>query len=211
MLSCVIYKTVCGRISTIISLKCHAYSCNNYPTQVQSARKGIIQFKLSSITRPFDAGKSDKLAVDAMKRILAADSELTFFELYLLLGEPPLLMRHCPICRPADRSSTLVRLAGRLFFLSVGAHRSGKTWAKLRSRRPSKKLSHCGEWCSHQLWWLCHSSRDFSFNVILNSPIILITLLQKQTLEQASNWRFFYLYSFLNSRQNWTRSTSFYK
>jgi len=42
---------------------------------VQSARKGIIQFKLSSVTRPVTSVRADILALDAMRRILAADSE----------------------------------------------------------------------------------------------------------------------------------------
>ena len=47
--------------------------------QVQTARKGIIQFKLSSVTRPIDAARSETLSIEAMKRILAADRKLIVF------------------------------------------------------------------------------------------------------------------------------------
>lgn len=40
---------------------------------VQSARKGIIQFKLSSVTHPVNRVRADMLAQNAMRRILAAD------------------------------------------------------------------------------------------------------------------------------------------
>jgi len=43
--------------------------------QVQSARKGIIQFRLASVTNPVSRLKADKLALNAVGRILAADSE----------------------------------------------------------------------------------------------------------------------------------------
>ena len=55
--------------------------------QVQSTRKGIIQFKLSSVTKPLDRPKSDRLAVQAMKRILSCDSEHFFFQLGLSIAE----------------------------------------------------------------------------------------------------------------------------
>jgi len=42
---------------------------------VQSARKGIIQFKLSSVTHPVNRVRADMLAQNAMRRILAADSQ----------------------------------------------------------------------------------------------------------------------------------------
>jgi symplekin len=54
-------------------------SCPSIPVQppaapsVQSARKGIIQFKLSNITQPIERLRSDKLATDAIRRILSAD------------------------------------------------------------------------------------------------------------------------------------------
>jgi len=51
--------------------------------QVQSARKGIIQFKLSTVTRPIDAARSETLSVEAMKRILAADSKLIGLNVYI--------------------------------------------------------------------------------------------------------------------------------
>jgi len=42
---------------------------------VQIARKGIIQFKLSSVTHAMSRSRADALALGATRRILAADSE----------------------------------------------------------------------------------------------------------------------------------------
>jgi len=49
---------------------------------VQSVRKGIIQFKLSSVTQPVSRARADTLAHSAVRRILAADSQYSL----LLLG-----------------------------------------------------------------------------------------------------------------------------
>jgi len=42
---------------------------------VQSARKGIIQFRLSSVTQQMSRAKADVLALGALRRILSADSQ----------------------------------------------------------------------------------------------------------------------------------------
>ena len=43
------------------------------------SRKGLKQFKLAAVTKPLDTSQVEKMALEAIKRILAAESVLFLF------------------------------------------------------------------------------------------------------------------------------------